>query len=174
VIVGSIGITNESLTLNGPGKPGSWGALDVENGTNIWAGPITMNANSTLDSYYSGSALRIAGTISGSGGLELFGSGTHFYEGTNANTYTGVTTVDAGTTLLLNKPSPDVYAVPTNMIIAGTVRLLNDDQIAASADVTIQNTGQLFLNTHYCYMDALSGAGTLDLGSQWLAVGIIL
>jgi len=74
VLDGSIGITNESLTLNGPGVGSGWGALDVESGVNTWAGPITNNATSTLDSWSSTAALHIVGPISGAGGLELLGA----------------------------------------------------------------------------------------------------
>jgi autotransporter-associated beta strand protein len=164
VLAGNIGITNESLTLNGPGVSSVWGALDVESGTNIWAGPITLNADSTLDSWDPGSALRIVGAINGSGGLELFGyslgGGTHSFAGSTANTYSGVTTVDSGTTLLLNKSVFD-GAIPGNLVINGTVRLNNVNQIANTATVTIMSSGLLDENGFYDGVGGLNGSGNV-------------
>jgi len=61
-VPGNSGITNESLTLNGGSVWIPLGrALDVETGTNTWAGPITNNANSTLDAMGAWRALHIAG-----------------------------------------------------------------------------------------------------------------
>jgi autotransporter-associated beta strand protein len=170
VLAGNIGITNESLTLNGPGVDPSWGALDVENGTNTWAGPITLNANSTLDSWIAGSALRIVGAISGSGGLELFGyslgGGTHSFEGTSTNTYSGVTTVDAGTTLVLNK-SYGIASVPGNLVVnsGATVRLANNQQTVNTADVLVNGGGLFDFSTFYTILDTLRGSGTVNFGN---------
>ena len=178
VLAGNIGITNESLTLNGPGVNSAWGALDVETGTNIWVGPITLNADSTLDSWIAGSALRIVGAISGSGGLELFGyslgGGTHSFEGISTNTYSGVTTVDAGTTLVLNK-SYGIASVPGNLVVNSnsTVRLANTQQTVNSADVLINNGGLFDFSTFNTYMDTLRGAGTVSFGvGGWIYVGL--
>jgi autotransporter-associated beta strand protein len=147
-VPGNSGITNESLTLNGgPGVDSLWGALDVETGTNTWAGPITNNANSTLDAWEPAAALHIAGPISGAGGLELTGYGTHSFEGSTANTYAGTTTVDEDTTLLLGKPLT-TKAVPGPLVIGSgaTVRLLNSFQIfSASASVTMSDYSLLDL-----------------------------
>jgi len=171
VLQGSIGITNESLTLNGPGEDWDWGALDVESGTNTWAGPITVNANSTLDSWVSASALHIAGSISGSGGLELFGYGTHYFEGSTANTYAGVTTIDATTgagptTLVLNKSS-GTASVPGNLVAnsGSTVRLANSRQTVNTADVLVNGGGLFDFSTFYTYMDTLRGSGTVNFGN---------
>jgi autotransporter-associated beta strand protein len=142
-VPGNSGITNESLTLNGgSGVDSLWGALDAETGTNTWAGPITNNADSTLDAWEPTAVLHIAGPISGAGGLELTGYGTHSFEGSTANTYAGTTTVDETTTLLLGK-SYGITAVPGPLVIgsSATVRLLNSFQIYnASASVTMSDS----------------------------------
>lgn len=171
VLQGNIGITNESLTLNGPGVNSGWAALDVESGTNTWAGPITNNANSTLDSWNSTAALHIAGPISGAGGLELFGSGTYYFEGSTANTYAGATTVDAGTTLLLNKSVTSGVTIPQNLIINGTVRLLNSGQIASTSDVTVNSGGLLDIAAAVEEIDTLSGSGNVSLSGGVLYLG---
>jgi autotransporter-associated beta strand protein len=177
VLDGSIGITNESLTLNGPGLNAGWGSLDVEHGVNTWAGPITINANSTLDSWSPGAELHINGPISGVGGLELFndgaGGGTHFFEGSAANTYAGLTTVDAGTTLTLNKPAVSNQTIPGNLVINGTLRLVATEQINDIADVLI-NPGGLFDTTvNWERIDTLHGSGAMTFGlNGWIEVGL--
>jgi fibronectin-binding autotransporter adhesin len=175
VLDGNIGVTNEALTLNGPGVNSAWGALDVENGTNTWAGPITNNANSTLDAWNPTAALHIAGPISGAGGLELFGSssggGSHYFEGAIANTYAGTTTVDARTTLLLNKSNGSDGAVPQNLIINGTVRVLNVNQIANTSAVMVNSGGLLDLAAAYDGIDTLTGSGSVSLSGGDLYLG---
>jgi autotransporter-associated beta strand protein len=182
VLKNNIGITNESLTLYGPG--GGWGDLACADATtNYWVGPIALNGNCLIEAVDPASALHLNSPITGPGGIEMFtppqygfpAGGQLYLEGASANTYTGTTTVDTGsmdsTTLLLNKPS-SVYAVPTNLVIAGTVKLLNPDQIQNDADVTVQSTGHLLLNGNYCILDGLSGNGAVDLGSAvFLAIG---
>jgi autotransporter-associated beta strand protein len=179
VLAGSIGITNESLTLNGPGAASDYGALDVEDspGTNIWAGPITLNADSTFDPWYANSGLRIIGPISGSGGVIklIKSSGTLSLEGTTANTYAGTTTVSSGT-LLLGKSS-GIKAVPGPLVIDSntTVRLLNNFQIDSyTTPVTMSDFSLLDLAGFNEWIGPLSiqgaqitsGAGTLYLGGN--------
>jgi autotransporter-associated beta strand protein len=170
VLVGAIGVTNESLTLNGSGESSSWGALDAEYAqTNIWAGPITVNAESTISPWLSTSVLRIIGPITGSGGVTKIGSGTLYFEGSTANTYAGTTRVNSGT-LLLKKSVPD-GAVPHGLVINGRVQLLALNQIADVSDVTIGGAGLLSLNGYSDYIDELSGGGAVDLGTEYLVIG---
>ena len=106
-LLGSFGITNEALFLNGAGYSTAWGALDIETspGTNIWAGPITLNANSTLAPYYNDSVLHLPGAIGGAGGLICGpGTGIMYLDGTT-NTYAGTTTINGGT-LVANSYQP--------------------------------------------------------------------
>ena len=170
VLDGGIVITNEALTLAGLGANSSWGALDVENGINTWTGPVTVSANTTLDAWVAGSELHIAGPISGAGGLELFGSGSHYFEGSAANTYAGTTTVDAPAKLLLNKPGFD-YAIPANLVISGSVKLLKVNQIANASDVTVNVGGLLDIAAAYEGIDALSGGGNVSLSGGYLVLG---
>jgi autotransporter-associated beta strand protein len=174
VLSGSFGITNESLTLNGNGKAADWGALDSETfGTNFWAGPITVNADSTIAPYQASTSLRIIGGISGAGGVtELsFASGTLYFDGSINNTYGGTTRVFGGT-LMLNKANFD-GAVPHDLIIgdglggtnADVVRLLNLNQIDNTAHVTISSSGLWDLNGHLDGVDALTGTGNITLGA---------
>jgi autotransporter-associated beta strand protein len=144
-------IAGESLSLNGPGPGGigGFGSLDVESGIETWAGPVVVNTYSTLDSWGGGAELHINGAISGAGSLELFnsgpGGGTLFFEGSTANTYGGLTTVDGDCTLVLNKTAID-GAIPNDLDIFGTVRNLRDYQINNSSTVTIGAAGLLDLS----------------------------
>lgn len=175
---GGIRVSQETLTLNGDGAPsGIGGALASFFGSNVWSGPITLASDSW---FYmnTGDTLNLEGPITGPGGLICLGvgGGPLVLSGTNANTYAGTTTVHSGSQLWLNKLGVATYAVPTNLVIYGTVTLLNHDQIQYGADVTVQTsppfyTGRLDLNGYHCYIDALSGDGAVDLGSFWLAMG---
>ena len=174
VLDGNVCVTNEALTLNGLGASPGWGALDVESGIHTWAGPVTNNANSTLDAWYGGSELHINGPISGAGGLELFGyssgGGTHFFEGSAANTYAGTTTVDAGTTLVLNNSADQ--AVPENLDIFGTVRLAQSFQTVNAADVNVESGGLFDFSSYYSYLNTLHGLGTVHFGvGGWIWIG---
>ena len=170
---GNFGVTNEALTLNGTGNSG-WGALDSEasNGTNYWTGPITLNADSHFAPFVSTCRLSVTGPISGSGGLiETNGSGTLALEGSAANTYGGTTTANSGT-LLLNKPINN-QTIPGNLVINGTVRLANNEQIANSADVLVNGGGLFDFVTYYEYVDTLHGVGTVNFGAGgWIDVGV--
>jgi fibronectin-binding autotransporter adhesin len=174
---GSIIITNEPLTLNGPGVSTEWGSLDVESGINTWQGPITNNANSTLDSWDPGSQLHISGPISGPGSLELFaassGGGTHFFEGSASNSYAGLTTVDAGATLVLNKSVAN-GALPGNLVVnnGGTARLGADLQMHITTDILINSGGLFDTGVNWDEIDTLHGSGSMNFGvNGYIEVG---
>ncbi len=176
VLPGNIGITNKSLTLNGAGANSEWGALDAENNsgpTNIWAGPITVNVNSTIMPYELGNVLRIVGPINGAGGV-IVGSGgsvgTLSYEGSTANSYAGLTTVSSGTLVLNN--SAAFGAIPGNLDIFGTVTLAQSVQTTVSADVNVESSGLFNLASFYDELDTLHGTGSVTFGTDgWLDVG---
>jgi fibronectin-binding autotransporter adhesin len=81
--------TTETVTLRG-------GSLRATAGSSTFAGPVALVANSTLDAA-AGSSLDLTGVI-GDGGnaLSLTKVGTGSIVLSAANTYTGLTTIDAG------------------------------------------------------------------------------
>ena len=108
---------------------------------------------------------------SGTVGLTKLGTGNLTLSGSAANTYTGITTVAAGT-LLLSKTA-GVNAVGGNVTIgddsgADTVKLVNANQIADSASVTFHTGAVLNLNGQSETIDGLSsnlsGDGTVNSG----------
>ena len=178
VMSGGIGVTNESLTLNGPGVSSNWGALDVESaGTNIWAGPITVNADSTITPYGTTTTLRIIGPISGAGGVEKFpnSSGTLWFEGNTANTYAGLTKIIAGTNILAKTGGLD-STIPHDLQIGdathgATVRYLNPNQIPNGSIVTLYDYCLLDLNNFWDGFGGLVMYGsTVQMGTGFLDV----
>ncbi len=180
VMSGGIGVTNEALTLNGPGVSAIWGALDAEgSGTNIWAGPITVNADSTIVPYASSTHLRIIGAISGAGGVEKFAnsSGTLYFEGNTANTYGGLTKIIAGTNILA-KASVFDGAIPHDLQMGdpshgAVVRYAGANQIPNSSIITLNDDCWLDLNNQFDGIGGLvlygaqvtMGTGFLDMYS---------
>lgn len=169
-------ITNETLTLNGPGAPG-YGSIHGNVGTNTWAGPIILNADSTVYESGTGRRLDLAGVIQGPGGLTKLGTGIVRLTGAAANTYAGTTRVHEGT-LELGKAVYD-GAIPGPLRIGdglggvGTdvVRLLLAQEIADTAAVTITNTGLLDLADRNDTVGSVSGSGQIDLGNARLTTG---
>ncbi len=167
-ISGGISPTN-AISLGGSGVGGN-GAIRNLSGNNTLSGDLTLSADTRFQSdagtlTLSGAALDDTGrnlTFGGAGNLTVSkaittgtgmlikdGAGTLTLSGTTANTYTGVTTVNAGT-LDLSKTA-GVNAISGNLVIGDgtgtdTVRILADNQIADSATVTIRDGGVLNLN----------------------------
>jgi autotransporter-associated beta strand protein len=98
ILTGGIAVGAEALTLNS-GATASWNgqtgaALRSYSGTNSWVGTIALGQNTSIAAN-SGSALTVSGAISGGFNLTKADSGTLTVSG--ANTYTGTTTIAAGT-----------------------------------------------------------------------------
>ena len=165
-LTGDLYITNKPLVMNGPGEPG-YAPLYTEEGINVWAGPITNNVDSTLGAYFSGCELHINGTISGPGGIECIGdssgAGTIFFEGSAANTYAGLTTVDPGVTLTLSK-SPSIAAVPGNIVVDGTLAMGGYVQLSTGADVLVDSGGLFSFGSYYEFFNTLRGSGQVTFG----------
>jgi autotransporter-associated beta strand protein len=140
------GITNTNqININAGGGASTIGANNTS-GVNTFSGPIVLGKNVNINN--GGGTLSINGVISGSGfGITKQGAGVLILS--NANTYTGTTTVDGG-----------------------TLRLSAADRISDSSALTV-NTGATFdLNNFNESVGALNGAGSITLGSGTLTTSV--
>jgi autotransporter-associated beta strand protein len=149
---------------------------------NSAAASLDINASITLGAFnltFTGAGdFFSSSAIMGSGAVSKTGLGTLRYDGTAANTYSGLTTVNGGTLELIKRffdgtNFVGVTAVPGDLTIgsADTVLLLENDQIENTSDVTINN-GTLDLNNSSDAIGALTmTAGTVDSGTGTLTLG---
>ncbi len=127
---GNIAVGAEPLTLNGSGVAND-GALRVINGNTSWLGPLTlgsasmisvdtgtltlsgtMNNAGFLATYGGAGNTTASGAISGAGGLTKMGAGSLTLS--TANPFSGTTTINAGTLVLLNNLSLQNSTVDTS------------------------------------------------------------
>ena len=155
---------------------GPLASLDINGDINLNANLLTVRAN-TGDFFFSG-------IISGTGGINKTNVGTLRMDGSGHNTYTG-TTIFGGGVLELDKfsifPSfTNFTSIPGDLIIGdgngliGTdvLRLLTDDQIADTSDVTVKNSGLFNLNGNSDHIASLTmQGGTVDGGGGTLFLG---
>ena len=157
------------LVLNGTGY--AFGAL-LGNGSSSWEGNVTLASTSQIYGF-SGSSLTLAGPISGPGGLTEAGPGTLVLGGSGANSYSGTTLVNNGSTLVLSNTASAGGAVPGNLDIYGTVQLAESYQIADTSSVTVENTGQFLSGAFDSLIDRLQGSGVYNFGTLgYVLVGL--
>lgn len=163
----------EPLRLAGTGQS-SFGALSSSFGSNSWAGPITLNSNTTI-SVDAGDFLNLSSSITAftSADLTKTGTGTLIFSGAAGNSYDD-TFVNAGT-LVLNKSLVN-SAVPGDLTVGDgsgtdTVRLAADNQILDAAEVHLAFGGRLDLNDMNETTGSIDGRGTIDLGTGALRAG---
>ncbi|HKX60759.1 MAG TPA: autotransporter-associated beta strand repeat-containing protein, partial [Verrucomicrobiae bacterium] len=107
---GDVHIGDRPLLLNSRGSTGPLNnnpALQAT-GTNSWAGDIHL-AQDTRVGVGTNGILRLAGAVSGPGGVIKENPGTLTYLGGRTNTYTGLTTVAAGRLLLTKNGGQDHF-----------------------------------------------------------------
>ena len=157
-----------AINLSGGGSV----AFDnTNNGTATISGPLNLGGVSTNFDIGNGAAptdLLITGVLS-NGGVSKTGLGTLSFGGTGANTYTGLTTVSAGTLMLAK--TAGVNAVGGDVTIAGgTLSLEAANQLPSSATVTL-NGGTFNMNSNADAFDTfLFHAGTLSTGGASLDI----
>ncbi|MFA6119566.1 MAG: autotransporter-associated beta strand repeat-containing protein [Parachlamydiales bacterium] len=154
---------------------GTSGGVDI-----IYNGPTlgcTINSNLDLGSSQriiqveDGAAavdLDISGVIS-AGSIRKIDAGTLQFSGTSPNTYSGLTTVSAGS-LLLNK-SANINAIAGDVLInGGILQLINQNQIANTSNVTI-SSGIFDLNAKAETINSLTfDSGALTQGGALLTL----
>jgi outer membrane autotransporter protein len=145
-----------SLTQTGTGTTILTGANTYTGGTTISAGTLQIGNGGTTGSvtgnivdnsalvFNRSSALTYGGVISGTGSIIQAGTGTTILTG--ANTYTGSTTISAGT---LQAGATNVFAQNSAIASAATLDLNNFNQTIGS----------------------LAGSGTVTLGTATLTTG---
>jgi autotransporter-associated beta strand protein len=148
LFLSGVQVTNEDLTINSANPGGAFNA----SGASIWTGDILLNTDTFIAS--SGS-LFLNGAITGVGGFTKLSGGSMTLAGTNANTYSGTTTVKDGT-LFLDKDTTEVIdgAMSGPLVIGedelpentDIVRYLHCCQLPDDTDITINASGLLDLN----------------------------
>ncbi len=181
-----------AISVSGTGVGGN-GAIRNISGTSTLSGTITETGATTIaadagttlnltgnltgsstDTTFAGAGnLAVARITTGTGNVTLNGTGTVTFNGTsNANTYTGTTTVNSGTLVLAKNEG--VNAVAGNLTVnAGTVQLNANNQIADAATVTLNGTGTLNLNGRTETLGQLastSSTSTVALGAGSLTL----
>ncbi|MFA4916765.1 MAG: autotransporter-associated beta strand repeat-containing protein, partial [Syntrophales bacterium] len=155
-IQGGIIVGAEALTLNGTGIS-TTGALRSISGNNTWQGAITLAAASRINS--DSNLLTLSGNISGAFGLTVGGAGNTTISGiigtgagtltkdwngtltlTNANTYTGLTTVSAGVLNIQNATALGTIAAGTSVTNGAQLQIQGNITVGAEA-LTLSGTG---------------------------------
>ncbi len=154
----------EALTLYGVGAGGA-GALRNASGHNTWTGPVSLGALARV-SAAAGTSLDIAGVVSGTGSLEKTGSGVLVLSGTN--TYSGITTVSAGTLQIAADAglgaAPGAASPGHLALNGGTLRTTSTFTLAANRGLALGASGgaiETAPGTTLAYGGVAAGAGDL-------------
>ena len=173
--------TANTILASGSTALGVSGSVLVNNilddaGGNTVAAPLTWSGATVFASVATGT-LTLSGSIGGSDGLHVSGSGAGgvTLSGTS-NTYTGTTTVAAGT-LSLNSSGFNTAVTDPTIIVglaggsAATLKLLQSLEIADSTDVQIASSGTFDVNSFSESVHGLAMAdGTVAIGTGSLSV----
>src|SRR4051812_49371976 len=141
--INAVAIGAEALTIAGTGV-GAAGALQGIGAASL-SGAVTLSGGASVGITLAAATLSLTGGISGAGPLTKVGAGT-LDLGTTASTYTGATTISAG-----------------------TLRLQSADMLPDATALTV--TGILNLNNFNETVGSLAGAGGVTLGTATLTAG---
>ena len=188
-IQGGITITGEALTLNGTGIAASnKGALESVSGGNTFTGPVTLASASSIGSSLAANLLTISGgivnggfllttsgpgdinesgVVSGIGGLTVNQTvtGTTTLSGAAANTYSGATTVTAGTLIAAKDAAMGTIAAGTVVANNASLAFTGGINYATAEAVTINGTGTAAQGSLYNLSGTNTFAGAVTLAS---------
>ncbi|MBC8095986.1 MAG: autotransporter-associated beta strand repeat-containing protein, partial [Akkermansiaceae bacterium] len=156
------GVAGHGLTFDNGGTS----SIEVLAGSHIISASLSLTDNLHITAI-TDTALAINGPISENGigqTVTTNGAGTITFGGNVANTYTGLTTVVAGT-LNLNKTAT-INAIGSGgvqVVQGATLALLASDQIGDTATATVNGT--FALGTSSETVGALGGVGSVTLGT---------
>ncbi len=131
---------------------------------------LSIPAGKNLSLSVLGGSLSRSVAIGGDGALTKMGGGTLSFDGTDANTYAGSTTVNAGT-LRLNKPA-GTNAVGNLTVNYGRVQWLANEQIPDTATINLNGGGILDLNGKTETIGTLNTTGGSTTGSTLIVNNI--
>ena len=158
----------ENLTISGIGVSSGIGAVKVNGGTATITGTVTLAADADIGSYNSGDTLTISGTVSGAFNLTKVGAGTVELSATNS--YTGTTTVSAGTLSIASSGNISSAGITLNggtlAVTGSAVALANVVTLGSShGTVSVGSGNALTLSGVVSGSGGLtkSGTGTLAL-----------
>jgi fibronectin-binding autotransporter adhesin len=155
-LIGGVSVSN-ALTLSGPGMSNG-GALRNVSGDNSWTGTLVVGSTATYINSDSG-VLDITGVISGNTaarGVRYGGAGTVKVSGTS--TYTGVSEISTGATLLLG--NTNVLSSSSNVLFSGG-KLLSDGKSVSVGTLSVSSASELVLGTG-SHAVRFSGPGTFS------------
>jgi autotransporter-associated beta strand protein len=155
-----------AVTLNGGG---SGATLTDSNGSHAVSAPVTLADNLTATVTNLADTLTVSGVISETGGAKtLTKGGAGGLTLTGDNTFTGATTINAGTLTAAAASGKALGTTSGVTINGGTLLLGANDQIGAGATVTLAggtlNTGGFSQTTALSSL-TLSSTSTLDFGA---------
>ncbi len=143
------------------------GTMDLTNSETIGSlaggGNVTLNAY-TLTAGGNNASTTFSNVISGTGGLTKTGGGTLLLSG--GSTYTGTTTVSAGTLEVTGSLASDTL----NVSSGGTLRVFTPS-ISNMAEITVSAGGTLDLTGSGGAIGSLAGDGSVTLNANTLTTG---
>ena len=163
----SQGIGLDNVSINTPGGPTGTGTLGInEVGSATFSGNILNNTAATFTAASGGTAT-FSGAISGAGTLSKTGIGTVTLSGVSANTFTGTTTVSAGTLQLNKTAETDAIAGDIEVNDGAFLLLSSSGNVADTAEITLSG-GTITRGTGVSETFGalnLTDASALDFGS---------